>query len=177
MRRVVILVVPLVLAACSKPQPAPARPVTTTTGTQQQTSTVAKPPASPVPAADGKCPYLENGFVAQANGQRVSKVKISTDKPHPACFFYRADGKIQLTAQVFVGEPAAAKALVDQAAPVATSDPAKLSTGWTGGSLSSKTGAVFAVAKEGTAVVIITNQAQTIKAKRVAEKAIEALNL
>lgn len=178
MRRAVILVVPLVLAAaCSKPQPAPARPVTTTTGAQQPTSTVAKPPASPVPAADGKCPYLENAFVAQANGQRVNKVKLSTDKPHPACFFYRSDGKIQLTAQVYVGEQAAAKALVDQAAPVATSDPAKLSTGWTGGSQSTKTGAVFAVAKEGTAVIISTNQQQTIKAKRVAEQAIEALSL
>jgi UPF0176 protein len=179
MRRAVILVVPLVLwaAACSKPQPAPARPVTTTDAQQPATSTVAQPPASPVPAADGKCPYLENGFVAQANGQRVGKVKLSTDKPHPACFFYRSDGKVQLTARVYVGEPAAAKALVDQAAPVATSDPAKLSTGWTGGSLSTKTGAVFAVAKEGTAVIISTNQEQTIKAKRVAEQAIEALNL
>ena len=177
MRRAVILVVPLFLAACSTPQPAPVRPATTTTGAQQPTSTVAQPPASPVPAADGKCPYLENGFVAQANGQKVSKVKISTDKPHPACFFYRADGKIQLTAQVYVGQPAAAKALVDRAAPVATSDPAKLSTGWTGGSLSTKTGAVFAVAKEGTAVIISTNQQQTIKAKRVAEQAIESLGL
>ena len=60
---------------------------------------------------------------------------------------------------------------------MATSDPAKLTDGWSGGSQSSKTGAVFAVAKEGTAIVINTNQAQTIKAKRVAEKAIEALNL
>jgi hypothetical protein len=36
---------------------------------------------------------------------------------------------------------------------------------------------VFAVAKDGAAVVITTNQAQTIKAKRVAEKAIAALGL
>lgn len=181
MRRAVIFVGPLVLglgliAACSKPQPAPARPLTTTVA-QQPTSTVAQPPASPVPAADGKCPYLENKFVEQANGQRVGKVKISADKPHPACFFYRSDGKIQLTARVFVGQPGQAKALVDQAAPIDSADPAKLSTGWTGGSQSTKTGAVFAVAKEGTAVVISTNQQQTIKAKRVAEKAIETLSL
>lgn len=174
-----MFLVPLVvgLGACSTPQPAPARPVDSGAATQPPTSTVAQPPPSPVPAADGKCPYLENSFVAQANGQKVGKVKVSSDKPHPACFFYRSDGKIQLTVQVFVGEPGPAKALVDQAAPVATSDPAKLSTGWTGGSLSTKTGAVFAVAKQGSAVVINTNQAQTIKAKRVAEQAIEALGL
>jgi UPF0176 protein len=181
MRRALILLVPLAIAAaaCSKPQPAPQSGYTggSTAPTQPATSTVAAPPTSPVPAADGKCPYLENSFVADANGQRVGKAKISADKPHPACFFYRSDGKIQLTAQVYVGQPEQARALVDQAAPVATSDPAKLSSGWTGGSQSSKTGAVFAVAKEGTAVVISTNQAQTIKAKRIAEKAIEALNL
>src|SRR5689334_5368566 len=113
MRRAVILLVPLLagLPACAKPQPVPARPVTSTAA-QQQTSTVAQPPASPVPVADGKCPYLENGFVAEANGQRVGKVKISADKPHPACFFYRSDGKLQLTVRVFVGEATQAKALV-----------------------------------------------------------------
>ena len=181
MRRAVIFLVPLVvgLPACTgQPVGAPAAGYTGgSTPTQPATPTVAQPPPSPVPAADGKCPYLENAFVAEANGQRVSKTKISKDKPHPACFFYRADGKIQLTVQVFVGEPGQAKALVDQAAPVATSDPAKLTAGWTGGSQSTKTGAVFAVAKDGTAVVISTNQAQTIKAKRVAEQAITALSL
>jgi len=182
MRRAVILLVPLVvgLAACTgQPVGAPADRYTGgSTPAQPSTPAVAQPPPpSPVPAADGKCPYLENTFVAEANGQRVSKTKISSDKPHPACFFYRADGKVQLTVRVFVGEPGQAKALVDQAAPVASSDPAKLTAGWTGGSQSTKTGAVFAVARDGTAVVISTNQAQTIKAKRVAEQAIAALAL
>ncbi|MFL6144321.1 MAG: DUF2020 domain-containing protein [Labedaea sp.] len=135
------------------------------------------PPPSPVPVADGKCPYLDSAFVADANGQRVTKVKVSTDTPHPACFFYRADGRIQLTSQVYVGDAAHAKALVDQAAPVATADPATLAGGWTGGSQAANTGAVFAVRKEGTAVVITTNQGQTIKAKRVAEKVIATLGL
>jgi hypothetical protein len=36
---------------------------------------------------------------------------------------------------------------------------------------------VFAVAKDGSAVVITTNQKQTIKAKRVAEQTITALAL
>jgi UPF0176 protein len=181
MRRAAIFLVPLAigLAACnSQPVGAPATGYTgDRTPTQPATPTVAKPPPSPVPAADGKCPYLDNAFVAEANGQRVSKVKLSADKPHPACFFYRSDGKIQLTVQVFAGDAGQAKALVDQAAPVATSDPAKLDAGWTGGSQTTKNGAVFAVAKEGAAIVITTNQAQTIKAKRVAEQAIQALRL
>jgi hypothetical protein len=130
-----------------------------------------------VPAADGKCPYLDTAFVAEANGQRVSKVKVSADTPHPACFFYRADGRVQLTVQVYTGDAAHAKALVDQVAPVATSDPATLSGGWAGGSQATPTGAVFAVAKDGSAVSINTNQGQTIKAKRVAEQAIKTLGL
>jgi UPF0176 protein len=182
MRRPAILLVPLALAlaACTqKPVGAPESGYTgnQTPTPQAQTTTAAKPPTSPVPAADGKCPYLDNNFVAQANGQRVSKTKVSADKPHPACFFYRSDGRLQLTVQVYVGDATLAKALVDQAAPVDTSDPAKLSTGWTGGSQKTQTGAVYAVAKGGSAVVISTNQAQTIKAKRVAEQAIEELGL
>jgi UPF0176 protein len=141
------------------------------------TTTSVAAPGSPVPVAEGKCPYLDSAFVADANGQHVGKVKVSGDKPHPACFFYRSDGKIQLTAQVYVGDAGAAKALVDAAAPVSTSDPASLPAGWAGGAQATGNGAVFAVAKEGSAIVITTNQKQTIKAKQVAERAIAALAL
>jgi len=128
--------------------------------------------------ADGPCPYLESTFVAEANGQRATKVRISADKPHPACFFYRADGNIQLTVRVFVGDAKQAKALVDEAAPIATSSPASSPAGWKGGSLGTeKTGSVYAVAKQGTAVVVTSNQAQSIKARRVAEQTITALAL
>jgi hypothetical protein len=120
---------------------------------------------------------VESAFVAEANGQRVTKVRISADKPHPACFFYRGDGNIQLTVRVYVGDTKHAKAVVDQAAPVATSNPATSPTGWKGGSMGSDKGSVYAVAKQGTAVVVTTNQAQTIKARRVVEKAITALAL
>jgi len=142
-----------------------------------QAPTAAAVPPSPQPAREAKCPYLDSAFIADANGQRVGKVRVSADTPTPACFFYRSDGKLQLTAQVYAGDPGAAKALVDRSAPVATSNPAELPAGWSGGSQSTDSGAVFAVAKGGSAVVITTNQAQTIKAKRVAEKAIAALGL
>ncbi|MEV4311484.1 DUF2020 domain-containing protein [Actinocrispum sp. NPDC049592] len=164
------------LAGCTSsppaPEPAPSSAVTTPSTTEPD-----GPPAPPEPVADGPCPYLESAFVADANGQRATKVRISADKPHPACFFYRADGNIQLTARVYVGTAKIAKQLVDEAAPIATSNPATAPAGWKGGSVGSEKGSVYAVAKEGTAVIVTSNQAQSIKARRVAEKAITTLGL
>ena len=140
--------------------------------------TEATVPPEPVPAREGACPYLQTAFVADTNGQRVSRVRLSADEPHPACFFYRGDGSEQLRVQVLVAvDPAVAKALVDRAAPVASSDPATLPGGWQGGKQPTATGAVFAVARAGAAVVVVTNQKQTIKASRIAEQAITALGL
>jgi hypothetical protein len=141
-------------------------------------ATAVAPPPEPVAVRDGACPYLRSDFVADTNGQRVGKVRLSADRPHPACFFYRADGGEQLRVEVLVGvQPAAARAAVDRAAPVASSDPATLPGGWQGGKQPTDAGAVFAVAKDGSAVVVVTNQKQTIKASRIAEQAITALGL
>lgn len=134
-------------------------------------------PAAPQPSADGPCPYLDTQFVMDANGQHVTAVKVSADKPHPACFFYRPDGGLQVTVQVYVGDALTAKAIVDKAAPVKTSNPATAPAGWNGGSMPTDDGAVYAVAKGGDAVVTTTNQQQTIKAKRITEQAIETLGL
>jgi hypothetical protein len=164
-------------AGCSSspPEPAPAP------SSQQPAATTSAepdgPPPAPEPVADGPCPYLESAFVAEANGQRATKVRISADKPHPTCFFYRADGNIQLTARIYVGTATDAKALVDEAAPIATSNPANAPTGWKGGYIGTEKGSAYAVAKEGTAVIVTSNQAQSIKARRVAEKAISTLGL
>jgi UPF0176 protein len=178
MKRAVIFVGSLlVAAACSAPTAGVPSPAGGPSSAPPATRTRVPPPASPVPAGNGPCPYLETSFVADANGQRVGRVRVSADEPHPACFFYRADGKVQLTVQVYVGDPGAAKALVDRAAPRETSNPAELPGGWAGGAQPTDSGAVFAVAKAGAAVVITTNQAQTIKARRVAEQAIAALAL
>lgn len=155
----------------------PTVPVPVATSPPPATSVAAVAPAAPEPVADGPCPYLGSGDVAEANGQRVTKVRISADKPHPACFFYRPDGSVQLTVRIYAGDAAVAKAIVDEAAPVATSDPAKSPQGWKGGSLSGEKGAVYAVAKDGTAVVVTTNQAQTIKARRIVEAVIAKLGL
>jgi hypothetical protein len=132
---------------------------------------------APQPAANEPCPYLDETAVESINGQRVGAVRISADRPYPACFFLRGDGAEQLRTWVVVATPEVARATVDAAAPVATSDLAELPGGWSGGSQPTSHGAVFAVAREGTAVVVTTNQPHTLGAKRITERVIAALGL
>jgi UPF0176 protein len=180
MRRVVLVLgtFALVTAACSRPS-APVTAPSPSSGPPPVTVTSAAPalPPEPQPVAAGPCPYLATDFVADANGQRVSKVKLSADRPHPACFFYDLAGKPQLTVRVYVGEPAVATALVDHAAPVDNSNPATEPPGWRGGYQHTGEGAVYAVAKQGVAIVVTTDQRQTVKARTVAKQAISALGL
>lgn len=144
----------------------------------QPPASTAAPPAEPTPAVQTPCPYLDDDFVEQTNGQRVGRTAVSADKPHPACFFYRSDGGEQLRIQVLVAvDPVTARALVDRAAPVGTSDPATLPGGWEGGKQPTGSGAVFAVYKGSAAVVVVSNQRQTIKVTRIAEQVISALHL
>ncbi|GGM77995.1 hypothetical protein GCM10012275_55800 [Longimycelium tulufanense] len=140
-------------------------------------ATAVELPAEPKPERDGPCPYLETKFVAEANGQKVGTVKVSADKPHPTCFFTGLDGKEQLRSRVYVGDPGVARELVDQAAPVSESSKAELTGGWKGGRMPTSNGSVFAVAKDGKAVVITSNQETTFKAQRIAQKVIAKLGL
>ena len=177
MKRALLLPLLGVLAACgtevvqSTPAPAPQTTQVTTT-----TSAAPTVPPAPQPAKDGACPYLATTFVAEANGQRVPKVKLSTDEPHPACFFYANATEIQLTVRVYVGDERIAKKIVNEAAPDG-SQPANSPTGWTGGYVSNDSGVVYAVAKSDAAVVVTSNQKQSIKARRIAETAITNLKL
>jgi hypothetical protein len=166
----------LMLAGCTQtaaPAPPPVAPSLSAPGA----SPSAVVPPEPQPTASGPCPYLTSDFVAQANGQHVSKVQTSADQPHPSCFFFALNGKLQLTVRVYVGEPGVATALVDQIAPVDTSNPATEPAGWRGGYEKTDTGAVYAVSKEGAAVVVTTNQEQSVKARTVAKQAIAGLKL
>ncbi|HEX2129949.1 MAG TPA: DUF2020 domain-containing protein [Actinophytocola sp.] len=181
MRRASLLVGPLVvvLAGCGSGSGERTLEGPEITSITSQGSAGVEVPPVAEPAADGPCPYLDTAFVESTNGQRVGGTKVSAaaEGGTPACFFYRPDGDVQVTVQVYNGEPAAARAFVDRAAPVDTSNPAELDGGWAGGSQPTDEGAVYAVAKEGAAVVVTTNQDQTIKAKLVAEEAIGALGL
>jgi len=177
MKRALLLPLLGVLAACgtevvqSTPVPAPHSEQATAT-----TSAAPTLPAAPQPAKDGVCPYLATTFVAEANGQRVPKVKLSTDEPHPACFFYANATEIQLSVRVYVGDERVAKLIVNEAAPDG-SQPASSPAGWTGGYVSNDTGVVYAVSKGTAAVVVTSNQKQSIKARRIADEAIKGLKL
>lgn len=177
-RRLVILgALPVtLLSACAQP--------VTVAGVAGTTSPAAVPdapdlPDAPKPESAEPCPYLDAEFVAQANGQRVSTVEISeaSQGPHPSCFFVRPDGSRQLTVRVYVGDRTVAMCLVDQAAPIEESNPADQPAGWNGGYQVTATRAVYAVAKANAAVMVTTNQPQTIKARRVAEQVISTLGL
>ncbi|MGH3911879.1 MAG: DUF2020 domain-containing protein [Pseudonocardiaceae bacterium] len=161
--------------ACGDPVAPPAGP--DAPGDPSVGASTATPAPEPQPIGDGPCPYLDRVTVERANGQRVSAVRISADQPYPACFFYRGDGSEQLLTWIVVATPQVAGATVDAAAPVATSDLAELPGGWSGGTQPTSEGAVIAVARQGTAVVITTNQPQSAGARRIAEHVIAALGL
>ncbi|MEU6641460.1 DUF2020 domain-containing protein [Saccharomonospora sp. NPDC046836] len=166
------------LAGCSAGGDQPAESAPTTAASTPQSSTAPEPPPAPEPVADGPCPYLATDEVARANGQRVAQVRLSADQqPHPSCFFYRSDGNIQLTVRVYVGDPAVATSLVDEAAPIDTSNPTEQPPGWQGGYESTDSGAVYAVAKGDSAVIVTTNQQQSVKARSVATAAISGLGM
>lgn len=177
MKRVLLLgpLLLVALGACTQEPADDPNGVTDTSSTATDVPEAALPP-EPQPTVDGPCPYLDESFVEDTNGQRVSKVQTSADEP-PACFFFRSDGSVQLSVRVYTGDAAVAVALVDAAAPVATANPAELSGGWKGGAIASDSGAVYAVVKEQSAVVVTTNQGQTIKAKQIAQESIGALGL
>jgi UPF0176 protein len=128
------------------------------------TSSVVVPP-QPQPVRSGSCPFLDSQAVSYDTGQQVVAVRVS-DVPggqtYPMCFFYRSTGQIEVTARVYQGTARIATALVDQAAPIATSNPADQPVGWSGGSLAGQNGAVYAVAKGGTAVIVTSDRMQTI---------------
>jgi UPF0176 protein len=164
----------LLTAACGALPAAP---------TPIEPSAVAPPamaPPTPQPVAEGPCRYLPVAAVQAANGQRVAAVRVSgtgPGQPHPACFFLAANGTVTLRTWIVVATPEVARATVDAAAPVATSDLVELPGGWSGGSQPTTDGAVFAVCRQGTAVVITTDQRQTISARRIAQQVIAALGL
>jgi UPF0176 protein len=177
MRRLVLALgtLAVAVAGCSQQPSAPAA----SSSAPPSSAEVVQLPPDPQPTGPGPCPYLETSFVADANGQHVSKVQTSsedTGKP-PACFFSALNGKLQLTVRVYVGDAAVAKALVDRAAPLSSSSPANDPAGWQGGYEPTDGGAVYAVAKEGVAVVVTTNQKQTVKARTVAKQTISTLGL
>ena len=173
-----LLVAAGLVTACGPASPSAQAPATTAAPTTTSAPSVAAPPLPTAEGATvGSCPYLDKVTAENANGQHVTTAKILTvsGQSEPTCFFYRPDGNWQLTVWVYTGSPDVAKAIVNQEAPVATSNPAADPAGWTGGSEATKDGAIYAVAKDGHAVVAISNQKQTIKTRVITEAVVKKL--
>jgi UPF0176 protein len=178
MRRAIFFAAPMallgfLLAGCSQHTDGTASPVSPihSTVTTPAAPPAKVPPALPAAKSVAACPFLDSQEVADDNGQHVGSVKISSSsdgQPHPVCYFYRPDGNLQMTVRVYVGTAAVATAMVNQAAPVDKSSPATQPSGWNGGSEALPKGAVYAISKGGTAIVVTSNQLQTIKCRLVA---------
>ena len=124
-----------------------------------------------------ECPYLDTAWVEQSNGQRVTGVGLDERFSTPACVYWSYPEQPQL--QVIVREMPSesdAIAVVDHFAPPSETELAELPGGWSGGRGATDS-AVFAVFRENTVVVVLTNQAQSFKAEQVAAEAIANLGL
>ncbi|QGU03156.1 hypothetical protein CKALI_11570 [Corynebacterium kalinowskii] len=124
------------------------------------------------------CPYLDSQWVADTNGQRVLGSGIDERFDHPACVFWSYAEEEQLTVMVrTMASESDAEQVVNWAAPIDTTEPADLPAGWMGGRLGSPGRSLYAVYKDNKAVVVFTNQDQSLKAQLVAEETIKNLGL
>lgn len=129
------------------------------------------------------CPYLDTQFVAETNGQKVTGVGIDERFDPPACQFWSYPEEPQLTVIVRrTASPQEAMEVVDWAAPVDVTAPADEPEGWNGGrhgggEVPGRIGAAYAVASGPIAVVVFTNQDESVKAQLIAEHVIATLGL
>ena len=132
------------------------------------------------------CPYLDAEFVADTNGQRITDSGVDASFTTPACVFYSYPEQPQLVVMVRQQESFdKAMEVVDFAAPIDATSPAQLHSGaqtWEGGrgpipDGPTGPGSVYAVAKDTTAVVVWSNQEQSVKAEAIAERTIADLGL
>ncbi|AZA10476.1 DUF2020 domain-containing protein [Corynebacterium gerontici] len=164
----------LSLAACSQTPEAPE--VTQAEASKSPLAAIA--PATLPELVDAPCPYLDNEFIAETNGQKVTSTGADARFDPPACGFWGYGENPQATVLVrHMPDEQQAREVVDWAAPIDSTDPASLEGGWEGGRSGGESGAVFAVQKGPTAVVVWSDQAQSLKAQLIAEQTIASLGL
>ncbi|MGO4203396.1 DUF2020 domain-containing protein [Rhodococcus sp. TAF43] len=137
---------------------------------------VAAVPDVPVPRTAGDCSVLSVEQVEELNGERVGSVLVDPTVDPPACVFTDPGGAV--VASVWVARTEAettAVEVVDRAAPISTSSPASEPAGWSGGRFGGPDGAVYAVARGTTAVVVTTAQPQSVRAQRLALAVVETI--
>ncbi|MDU0479177.1 DUF2020 domain-containing protein [Staphylococcus chromogenes] len=179
-RTCLALLAVLSLTACSDtPSNPSASPTTTVAHVSRDSALPIDAMPAPVSREDNTpCPYLATEFVAETNGQRVLAQGIDPAFATPACTFYSYADEPQLT--VLVRDMATQQEainVVDWAAPIDSTEPAEEPAGWQGGRLGSPGRSVYAVFKNNHAVVVFSNQDQSLKAELVAKEAIKNLGL
>ena len=199
LRAIVLTTVALLMAGCSTGGPGGAvsaeSTITLTEGTRTaiRSVTVTAAPSSPIPGSPtaqppaptdepapvaGACPYLPDDQVADINGQRTGVTTVVEVSPQPVCTFTRSDGDWLATVRIVQADtPAAAVAAVNQHVPVDGSNPADDPAGWSGGSMPTDRGSIYAVSKGPVAVIAEANQPQSIKGRQLAAAAIANLGL
>lgn len=123
------------------------------------------------------CPYIDPGWLEETNGQRLTKQGVDTRFPTPACVFWSYQDDPQAT--VIVRDMPTvedARAAVDWAAPIDATEPASFD-GWEGGRGVVNEHAVYAVQKDTHAVLVWSNQQQTVKSEQITHEAIANLGL
>jgi UPF0176 protein len=136
------------------------------------------PPTSEPPPVDADCPYLADDAVADINGQHTGTTRIIDVAPHPICLFSRTDGEPLASIRIVQADtPQAAVAAVDAHVPIEGSDPADQPPGWTGGSMVTDNGSIYAVSKGNVAVVAESNQRQSVKGRQMVIAAVGNLGL
>ena len=163
------------ISGCESSAPAPSP---TTEGTPTPSDAPAVNVAQTAEVNDwSDCPYIGPGWLEETNGQRLTKQGIDTRFPTPACVFWSYQDDPQAT--VIVREMPTvedARAAVDWAAPIDATEPASFD-GWEGGRGVVNEHAVYAVQKDTHAVLVWSNQQQTVKSEQIAHEAITNLGL
>ena len=163
------------ISGCDSSAPAPSP---TTEGTPTPSDAPAVNVAQTAEVNDwSDCPYIGPGLLEETNGQRLTKQGIDTRFPTPACVFWSYQDDPQAT--VIVREMPTvedARAAVDWAAPIDATEPASFD-GWEGGRGVVNEHAVYAVQKDTHAVLVWSNQQQTVKSEQIAHEAIANLGL
>lgn len=147
-------------------------------GTASAAAATTFTPGVDADAVDGDCPYLSKDQVQADTGQRMGTTQIRPAEPQPVCEFVRSDGKFLATVRVLqLGTDALAVSAVDFYVPRDTSNPESRPAGWSGGSLATDGGSLYAVSKGTYAVIAETNQKQSVYARLLVVHAIASLGL
>lgn len=194
-RAISLVVAAGILTACTpQPEQEQLADVSTTSaspdGSASESVDASAVPVDTVPhverGTNEACPYLDTQFVTDTNGQRMTDQGVDHSFDTPACAFYSYPEEPQAVVMVrHMGSFDEVMQVVDFAAPIDSTSPAEFSTDtgdWSGGRgpvTASPTGAgsVYAVGKDSTAVVVWSNQEQSVKAETLAHQVIANLGL